>query len=233
MFDRIKKALLGDARSADAPASQLPSQLQGPVSEWAASQGFSMSIKGPDHLMVVEGTVVGKPWRMEMGKPTRGYIRGEELRARAELGLSQDLAVIVMNRPLKESLEKRAYSMITDTLQTTADMSMPEEMRWLAMFEEYGWDSLPREFWNRYSVLADSRENALTWMDPGLARTLMEWPTPAPTREVPFMLVIVRGKGYLRMEYNPAEMTTLQHAAQVFTSACESAVGGFSTHVDL
>jgi hypothetical protein len=38
-----------------------------------------------------------------------------------------------MNRPLKEALEKRACEKYTDTLQTTADPSLPEEMRWLAM----------------------------------------------------------------------------------------------------
>ena len=54
---------------------------------------------------------------------------------------------------------------VTDTLQTTADPNLPEEMRWLAMYDEVGWDSLPRPFWERYAILADQRENALAFMD--------------------------------------------------------------------
>jgi hypothetical protein len=231
MFDRIKKAFAREAKP-DEPLSQ--SQLMhGPVSEWAAHQGFSLSLQTAGQTVVVEGKVSGKPWRMELGKPTRGYIRGEELRARAELGLSEDLAVMVMNRPLKEALERKAYSMITDTLQTTADPNLPEEMRWLAMYDEVGWDGLQPEFWTRYAVLTDRREHALTWVDPPLAQQLMDWPMPAPAAEVPFMILLLRGKAYLRMEYAPAEMTTLQHAAQIFTSACEAAVGGFTGHVAL
>lgn len=230
MFDRIRKALSRNGKAGEAvPSSR---QAQGPMSEWALSQGFSMSQLSPG-LAVVEGKVSGKPWRMEVGKPTRNYIRGEELRARAELGINDDLAVMVMNRPLKEALEKKAYSMITDSLQTTADPSLPEEMRWLAMYDEAGWEGLPDAFWNRYAVLADRRENALAWVDAPLAQQLMDWPSPAPSAEVPFMILLLRGKAYLRMEYSPADVATLQHAAEIFTSACESAINGFTGNVEL
>jgi hypothetical protein len=228
MFDKIRKAFSRDARTAEhAAASGQPSQLmQGPVSEWAATQGLAFSMQGAGRL-VVEGKVAGRPWRMELGKPTRDYIRAEELRARAELGLDEDVAVMIINRPLKDALDKKAYNMITDSLQTTADPNLPEEMRWLAMYDEVGWESLPPAFWNRYAVLTDQREHALAWVDPPLAQLLLDWPEPAPGAEVPFLLLLLRGKTYLRMEYAPAEITTLQHAAQVFTGACESAVDAF------
>jgi hypothetical protein len=74
--------------------------------------------------------------------------------------------VVLMNRPLKEVLEKQAYSSITDTLQTSVDPNLPEEMRLLAMYEETGWDSIPRPFWDRYAVLSDDRAHALAWVDP-------------------------------------------------------------------
>jgi hypothetical protein len=225
MFERLKKALSRDAKSAhdEGPASSL---MQAPVSEWAQLQGFAFSTHSSG-TAVVDGQVAGKPWRMELGRPTRNYIHGEELRARAELGLNEDIAVMVMNRPLKEALERKAYSMITDTLQTTADPNLPEEMRWLAMYDEVGWDSLPAPFWARYSVLTDNREHAMAWIDPELAQRLIDWPHPAPSAEVPFLLLLLRGKGYLRMEYAPAEMSTLQHAAEIFTMACEAAEGTF------
>lgn len=233
MFDRIKKAF-SSPPNGPAPVKQAQANAQlAPVSEWASTQGFSFTSQGSGQGFSIEGKVAGKPWRMEVGRPSRKYIQGEELRARAELGTSEEVSVMVINRPLKEALEKQAYSMYTDSLQTTADPNLPEEMRWLAMYDEVGWDSMPRPFWSRYAVLTDQRDHALAWLDPTLAHQLMEWPAPAPAAEVPFMVLLMRGKAYLRMEHQASDMATLQHAAQIFTSACESAVGAFSTDLPL
>ena len=230
MFDRIRKALSREAKPQDAG----PSSLQhGPVSEWAAQEGLTVSQSGGETVSVVGQIAGSSPWRLELGPSTRTYIRGDELRCRAELGLDEEISVLVMNRPLKEALERKAYSMITDTLQTTADPGLPEEMRWLAMYDEVGGDALPAKFWSRYAVMAHRREHAVQWIDPPLCQMLLDWPMPAPSLETPFLLIVLRGKAYLRMEYSPAEMTTLQHAAIIFTAACESAVGGFSAHIDL
>ena len=221
MFERIKKAL---GRSGVAPASS--GLATGPVSEWAATQGFSISIDDGRNI-ALEGAVGGRPWKLVLGRPTRNYIFGEEVRGRAELGIDESVSVVVMNRALKESLEKRAYEMYTNQLQTSVDSRLPEEMRWLAMFEEFGWSSLPEAFWTRLAILSDRRESALAWIDPRLAQLMMEWPAPAPSPEVPFLVLLLNGKAYLRMEYTPPELATLQHAAQIFTSACESALAAF------
>ena len=222
MFDKLKKAFSRNSRDS---AEARPSQLSDPVSEWATAQGFAVKAQSNSKDgLALQGKVEGRPWRIEIGKPVRDYIVGEELRARADLGIDENLAALVINRPLKDALEKKAYSMITDTLQTTADPSLPEEMRWLAMYDEVGWDALPNPFWHRYSVLSDKREHAMAWMQPGLAQLLMDWPVPAPEASVPFMVLLLRGKAYMRMQYEPAVMSTLQHAAAIFTSACESAL---------
>lgn len=225
MFDRIKKAFSRQARQ---PQEGAPSQLaHGPVSEWAGTQGFGFSVDEAGQGIALEGKVGGKPWRLQRGRPTRNYILGQEVRARAELGIPEDIAVLAMNRPLKEALEKRAYQIYTNELQTSVDSTLPEEMRWLAMFDEVGWDGLPPAFWDRYGVLTDKREHALAWMDPPLADLMMKWPAPSPSAEVPFMVLLLNGKAYLRMEYTPADLLTLQHAALIFTNACESALGAF------
>ena len=227
MFDRLKKAF---ARRAASPAHPAAPDA---VSEWAGTQGFAFTGvgEGTGQGFTLTGKIGNKPWRLERGKSSRDYIRGEELRARAELKLNDDVSVLVMNRPLKQALEKRAYEMYTDTLQTTADPSLPEEMRWLAMYPEAGWDNLPPEFWKRYAVLAEKREQALAWIDPHLADLLMNWPEPDPNEQVPFILMILRGKAYLRMQYTPADMPTLEHAAQIFTYACESGVSGLTADI--
>ena len=229
MFERFKKAF---GQRPPAAVVEKPAD-GGPVSEWAGTQGFSYTGLGDGKGFSLTGKVGTKPWKLERGKSSRDYIRGEELRARAELTINDDVSLLIMNRPLKESLEKRAYQMYTDTLQTTADPSLPEEMRWLAMYPEVGWDGLPPDFWERYSVLSDKREHALKWIDPSLGELLMSWPEPAPNEQVPFILMLLRGKAYLRMQYTPADIPTLEHAAIIFTSACESALAGLSSDISL
>jgi hypothetical protein len=227
MFDRIRKAFSREAAAGRAPSGSGLRLADGPMSEWAATQGFGFSADASGQGVALEGKVRGKRWRMELGRPARDFIRGKELRARAQLGIDEDLAVLVMSRPLKESLEKKAYQIYTDHLQTSVDPSLPQEMRWLAMFDEVAWGSLPEGFWDRLSVLSDRRETALAWIDPELAGVMLDWPSPAPSPEVPFMILLLRGKAYLRMEYTPANLPTLQHAALVFTRACESALSAF------
>jgi hypothetical protein len=226
MFDRIKKAFSRqgqDPVDGGGPISQLG---HGPVSEWAGTQGFTFSTDRKGHGMALEGKVGGRPWRLQVGPPSRKYIYGEELRARAELGLRDDAAVLIINRPLRDALEKQAYKIYTDPLQTSVDPTLPEEMRWLAMFDEVGWESLPNDFSDRYAILTDDRKNALAWLDAHLIRATLDWPVPGPSPKVPFMMMLLRGKAYLRMEYTPADIRTLQHAAQIFTIACESALSG-------
>ena len=156
-----------------------------------------------------------------------------ELRARTDLRVDEDVAVLVMNCSLKEVLEKQAYALYTDTLQTIVDPELAEEMRWLAMYREVGWEGLSPAFWGRYSVLTDKRAHALAWLDQNLADLLMSWPEPAPDGQVPFVLMLLRGKGYLRMQYTPADVPTLAHATLIFTRACESALAGLEPDISL
>jgi hypothetical protein len=194
MFDRIKKVFSKDKEREPDPGPASSQMPHSEVSQWAGTQGFAFS--GQGSAFALDGKVGNKTWRMERGRPSRNFIRGEEL--------------------------------YTDSLQTTADPNLPEEMRWLAMYDEVGWESLPLAFWDRYSVLTDEREHAIGWIDPVLAELMMKWPEPGPSAEVPFMLMLLRGKAYLRMEYTPADMATLQHAATIFTMCCESAMNGLA-----
>jgi hypothetical protein len=227
MFERLKKVFGSDKPDAGDAASDEA------VSEWAGTRGFSFTGMGKGKGFALKGTVGGKPWKMERANASRDYMRGEELRARGEIKVNDDATVLVMNRSLKDALEKKAYQAYTDTLQTTADHSMPEEVRWLAMYPEVGWESLPKPFWQRYAVMADHRSHAQAWLDPHLVELMMSWPEPSPDPQVPFILMVLRGKAYLRMQYTPADMPTLEHAALIFTTACESAITGLSNDITL
>ena len=229
MFNQLKKAF--DA-SADKPEKRAVAASD-TVSVWAKAQGFIYSRIDESKGFSIAGRTGNKPWRLECGHSLRAYIQGDELRARAELKVDEDVAVLIMNRSLKEVLEKQAYALYTDTLQTIVDPKLAEEMRWLAMYREVGWEGLSPAFWGRYSVLTDKRAHALAWLDQNLADLLMSWPEPAPDGQVPFVLMLLRGKGYLRMQYTPADVPTLAHATLIFTRACESALAGLEPDISL
>ncbi|MES2188966.1 MAG: hypothetical protein V4454_02515 [Pseudomonadota bacterium] len=232
MFDRLKKVLNSSSKPDTPPVQQQLGPLD-PVAEWANLLGFAHEGFGEGKGFTISGQVAGKQFKLERGRSSRDYIRGEELRARGELKVNDDASVLIMNRPLKEALEKKAYQMYTDTLQTTADPSLPEEMRWLAMYPEVGWDGVPQGFWDRYSVLADQKEQAQQLVTSEVAELLMSWPTPAPDDQVPFILMVLRGKSYLRMQYTPADLPTLEHATLIFTTASTAAVAGLTADITI
>ena len=68
MFDRLKKAFTKDAKDGFAPSSQLASTQ---VSEWAGTQGFGFAGMDAGKGFSLTGKVSGKPWRMELGRPSR------------------------------------------------------------------------------------------------------------------------------------------------------------------
>ncbi len=233
MFNAIKNTLgLGDksaaqrdGKAADASGAAGPNSK---VSEWAQMQGLGFVQRSDGRKGYhVDGKVGGKPWRLEQGASSRDFIKGVELRARAELGLRDDAAVMVLNRQLKDELEKRAFESYTDALQTVAAPNMPEEMRWLSVYEEVGWESLGKPFLNNYAILADNRDHAMTWITPELVQSLMAWPDMNPA--IPKVLMLLRGKVYLRMQYIDGDMPILEHATLLFTTACELALAGLST----
>lgn len=224
MFERIKKAFTKESRThAQAPVQD--ERAYAPIEEWAQAEGFEFSPMSRGFAL--EGPLAGKPCRVEVGKPSRKYVVGEELRGRAELGVDPDVMLLLMNRPLKDALVRQAYAQFTDSLQTSVDGNLPEEVRLLAMYEELGWDSIPRVFWSRYSVVADDRAHASAWLHDEVVRQLLDWPTPAPAAELPFMLMLLRGKAYLRMQHGPVHLPTLRHAMQVFRAVSESARKAF------
>lgn len=239
MFNSLKNAL-GLSKAKAAAQSELPvtrspisvARELGKGSEWATMQGDSaLSLAGGGKGFRLDGNLHGRPWRIEQGKPSRDFIKGLELRARGEMNLGEDVAVMILTRSLKNELDKRAFALYTDTLQTQVDPHLPEEMRWLSMYEEVGWETLSSEFLDHYAILADERENAMKWVMPDLTRLLMSWPSSEP--DVPRVLMVLRGKVYLRMQISESDLATAEHASRVFNIACETAVNAFGADLAL
>lgn len=230
MFDRFK----GFGAGGDKRRRQTESASGvGAVSRWAVEQGFAYSVPAGGEGFCISGNAEGKPWKIERSVASRDFMQGDELRARAQLNVLGGAAVIVMNRSLKEVLEKRVYKIYTDPVQTMAEPSLSEEMRWLALYPEFVWKALPDAFWRRYAVLATNGGEAAVLIGEKLSHLLMLLGASDPNVEVPFMLMLLRGSVYLRMQYTPADLETLQRVSAIFAGACESAVAGFSVDAQL
>jgi hypothetical protein len=228
MFETLKKALV--------PAPHVLGTSQtanGEVGEWAAARDIRFATLEGGNAFGLVGATGGKPWKLECGPTTRDYIFGEEVRARAEVGVGTQPAVIVMNRALKEVLEERAYGLYTDSVQTDVQPGLIEEMRWLASYIEVGWEPLSSEFVDRYVVLADRRSHAMTWLVDDLAEMLLQWPEPGPDAQVPFIVMLMRGRVHLRMERRPADLLTLAHAVQIMLASAQSASAGFGMDIPI
>ena len=78
----------------------------------------------------------------------------------------QASTIIIMSRPLKEILEKYAYLLYTHSNQTDASPSLIEEMRWLALYPEVGWESTLDLFWKRFAMMTNHRGHAMNWVPP-------------------------------------------------------------------
>jgi hypothetical protein len=137
--------------------------------------------------------------------------------------LPEDVAIMLINRPLKESLERRVYEQATHGVQTSVAVDLPEEARWLSLYDQVGWNTAPMAFWEHYALVADTRAHAQQWLEGPLMELLQAWPTSAVQQTTPFILQVQRGRIYLRMEYAQADVPTLRHAVAVFTQACVSA----------
>jgi hypothetical protein len=229
MFDRIRKALQrtvrGPRRKAQADAG--PSQLAaGPLSEWAATRGLNLSVPHGQTLSL-RGKIDERPWRMELGPPGRNYVHGEELRARGELGIPAEVGVLVINRALRHDLDHGRFGSGALTRKASPGAGIAEELHWLATYDELTWEGPPQSFWQRYVVLAKTAEDAQSWLDTDLVHLLVEWPDPQPSMDLPFLMALARGKCYLRMEHQFADMGALDHASRIFTAGCQSGLAAF------
>lgn len=208
MFERLKNAF-GARSSADGADEGLV--------QWAHERLLSyMPLIGGAYAM--GGRLLDRPFRAECIASSRAYIQGLELMAKADLGVTPEVNVIVMNRALKRSLEALAnglYAEVTDTLQTTAK-ALPEEVRWLSMYRDAGWPGPVDEFWGRYAVLTDAPEMARHWLDSESVSMLMDWPTESEG-DAPRLFMLTRGKTYLRMQVGKSgDHTAALHALDIF-----------------
>lgn len=201
MFERLKNAF---GHPASTPRDD------GALSQWAHERLLShLPLLGGGFAM--GGRLLDRPFRAESVSSSRAYIQGVELMAKADLGLTTEVNVILMNRALKRSLEAQA----AEGLQIKEN-PVPEEVRWLSLYRDAGWAGPDERFWARYAVLTDAPEVARQWLDAESLEWLMGWPEPVQP-ETPLMFMLTRGKTYLRLQVDkPGDSAAALHALDIF-----------------
>jgi len=190
------------------PAAPVPANGEG-LAQWAVDRMLSQH-RLSNGATVVEGLLLERPFQAGCAPSSRPYIVGVELMARADLGLRDDVNIIVMHRALKRALEKAANHTYADA--TAAHRAMPEELVWLSMYRDAGWPGPTPDFWARYCVLTDNLESAREWLDADAIECLCDAPT-ALRPVTPFLIALTRGKVYLRLQMEAVDDGVVSHHA--------------------
>ncbi len=160
---------------------------------------------------------------MEWGPSQRSYIAGDELRIRLDLNLPGALQLLAMTRPLMERLEQETFERYTQEAQTLIDMSHPEEMRWLAMFPKIDL-SFDKVLQARYGVLGVNTVLGMAWINGPLGEQLVKSTQDLLAGDDPFVLMVMRGKVYLRLQLAEPQPQSLSQCLAVFDAAVQSAL---------
>lgn len=213
MFDALKRWIAGGTQR---------SEWRG-VSDWAGQRGAQFKRAHDNEGFVVDGLLEGRAWRLEWGPPQRSYIAGHELRLRMELGLSHDLQMLLLSRPLMETLERQTFEHYTESMQTQIDVSTPEEMRWLAMFQKVTL-AAAKDVKSRFAAVALSPKTAAGWIDGLLSERLAEAVRGPLAAEPPLVLMTLRGRVYLRLQLAEPDVATIEAMVGLFETAAAQAV---------
>ena len=193
------------------------------VSEWAKRRGHGFKRARGDEGFVIDGVLDGEPWRMEWGPPQRGYIEGRELRLRMELELSGDAQMLLLSRPLMDTLERQTFEEFTDKVQTQIGTKTPEEMRWLVMFPKVNLSPL-KVLRARFGAVASDPAAGLAWLEGPLANMLERAATSFLLDEPPFVLMTLRGRAYLRMQLISPDAAVISAVLALFETAVAQAL---------
>jgi hypothetical protein len=200
-----------------------PDQADGSVlRQWAEERGHDWRrVRGAEGC-VVEGRTGTQPWRIEWGPSQRDYISGFELRLIAEPDLPKELAAMVLNRMLAETMEATVYERYVDDVQTRIDTDTPPEMRWLVLHPRLGAADLGR-LRERYAAVGSIEPWLQQWLQGPLNDALAATLDLAPDSQ-PVVLTLGRGRLLLRTPMAEADARQLALWFSVFEHALREAV---------
>ena len=193
------------------------------VAAWAQRRQYGFKRVKGDEGFVIDGVFDARPWRMEWGPSQRGYIVGRELRLRMENALGSDVQMLLLSRRLMDALERQTFEEFTDNVQTQISSKTPEEVRWLVMFQKLGLTTL-KALRNRFGGVASDPALGLAWLEGPLAHALERAANGLLADDPPFVLMTLRGRGYLRLQLELPEPNALGAALALFEVAVAQAM---------
>ncbi|MEO8279262.1 MAG: hypothetical protein ABI564_06185 [Ideonella sp.] len=189
-------------------------------SGWAKAQGFAFKQVPDSAGFAIDGQFDDRAWRLEWGPPQRRYVQTRELRMRMELSLRQDPSMMVLSRRLLDLLEQETFDDFTQGTQTYVGSSVPEEMRWLAMWPRASLSG-QREVRQHFAALGVLPDVAGSWLEGRLGSQLLAAQPGLLRAAPPFMLMCHRSRLYLRMELAEIGSTDLAEAIAIFAVAAQ------------
>jgi hypothetical protein len=193
------------------------------IAGWAAQRQFEFKRERDGQGFVIDGSVDGQPWRLEWGPSQRPYIEGQELRLRMELALPSDLLMLLMTRPLMESLEKRAFDEFTQRNQTQLGSATPEETRWLVLFPRISLASAPA-LRGLIGGVSNVPHEGPAWLEGPLCRELEGAARALLRAGPPWLLMTLKGRAYLRMQLPGIDAEEIASMLRLFETACAQAI---------
>lgn len=190
---------------------------------WSQRRGEKLKRVRGDAGFVIEASFAGRPLRVEWGPSQRDYVLGRELRLRYELGLPSSLEMLVISRDLAEHLEALTFDDLTRDQQTGIETQMPEEARWLAMYDHVPAHQLPAGLRDSFAVLGAREAAADVWLEGDLGVRLVRAAGRWLGRETPLVLMTLRGRVYLRTEANALDEGLLDAVRQLGDAAALAA----------
>lgn len=193
------------------------------IAQWAKTRHAELKRVKDEEGFVIEGMLDLKPWRLEWGPPQRQYIEGQELRLRMNVGLPPDLQMLVLSHSLAETLESSTFQRFTETTQTLVDSDSPEETRWLVMFPQAPFKA-SRMVRAKFNLVGSSSLEAASWLEGELATQLETAAETFLKSAPPFMVMVLRGRVYLRLQLAEPTVATLAQVVELFETAVSQAV---------
>ena len=163
-----------------------------------------------------------------MGPVATPYVKGPELRLRAELGLGSEIQVLLLDRPLQEQMEKAVFEQYVEGVQTRIDNQTPPEMRWLVMFPKLSGTEMGalRE---RFVGIASHKTYVVQWLQGALSGELAKVPFGP---DHPLVLMISRGRLMLRSALVKPDVAALENWLKLFETAMREARRATTTALD-
>jgi hypothetical protein len=189
------------------------------VAGWCEQRRLGFQAAADGQGFAVQGRTGSMGWRLDWGPPERLYVRGRELRLRADLGLPEELHLMVLDRALQQDLERAVVDRVTGLAPSRPDPDMPAEMRWVAAFPRLA-PADAGDLRVRYESVASHKEWLMAWVGGELGRSLL---APPAVNRSPLLLMIGGGRVQLRTALDSPTPASLEPWVTLFEQALREA----------